>query len=415
VIEESRSYHGKYFLTIIFASILLVSFGILVQNVFAMGPGPGSCYNEYVATIVDFKINNGTQIFDPIAHPGLTFQENWHNTYLVTNKVHIANQSSQGNTNPGSWWEGNDYYNFHGQACSDSYVSPNQNVTEGPFGIQDTEGPFTQQQVDVMTVGNSVTYYVQWVPTPTAPVNLSAKGLVPSQINLNWDRNCSYNCDFTNYKIYRSTSSGTETLLTTVGNVLSYNDTQVTNGVTYFYKVTSVSQWGESPQSNEASAMPFADQVVATIPIKSGVDVGVNPNTNTIYVVNPGGYNCQGCAVSVIDGATNSVTNTIMDQSGPIDVGVNPNTNKIYVANFGTHDSSFHVFPGTTVSVIDGATNSVTSTITVKEEPDGIGINPNTNMIYVANRLDNSVSVIDGATNTVEVQYQLELILRVLV
>src|SRR5438309_4879428 len=78
----------------------------------------------------------------------------------------------------------------------------------------------------------------------------------------------------------------------------------------------------------------FADQVVATIPIR-GYDIGVNPNTNTIYVASPGGYNCQGCAISVIDGATSSVTNTIMDQSGPIDVGVNPNTNKIYVANFG--------------------------------------------------------------------------------
>ena len=42
----------------------------------------------------------------------------------------------------------------------------------------------------------------------------------------------------TGYKVYRGTPSGGETLLTTLGNVTSFNDTGLSNGTTYFYKVT---------------------------------------------------------------------------------------------------------------------------------------------------------------------------------
>jgi hypothetical protein len=41
-----------------------------------------------------------------------------------------------------------------------------------------------------------------------------------------------------------------------VGNVLTYNDTAVTNGQTYYYKVSAVNSIGESGPSNEASATP---------------------------------------------------------------------------------------------------------------------------------------------------------------
>src|SRR5207244_9088615 len=62
----------------------------------------------------------------------------------------------------------------------------------------------------------------------------------------------------TNYRIYRGTSSNGETLKATIGNVLSYSDTSVTNGVTYYYQVSAVSNVGEGPRSNEASATPTA-------------------------------------------------------------------------------------------------------------------------------------------------------------
>jgi fibronectin type 3 domain-containing protein len=58
------------------------------------------------------------------------------------------------------------------------------------------------------------------------------------------------------YNVYRSTSSGTETLLTNLGVVNSYSDTDVTNGTPYYYEVTAVNGVGESVRSTEASATP---------------------------------------------------------------------------------------------------------------------------------------------------------------
>ncbi len=76
----------------------------------------------------------------------------------------------------------------------------------------------------------------------------------------------------------------------------------------------------------------------------------------------------------------------------PNGIAINENTNRIYVAN--EIDN--------TVSVIDGSTNSVIATVAVGSEPTGIGVNPVTNKIYVVNHSGGSpVSVIDGNTNTV--------------
>ena len=70
----------------------------------------------------------------------------------------------------------------------------------------------------------------------------------------------------------------------------------------------------------------------------------------------------------------------------PYGVGVNVDTNKIFVANNENN----------TVSVIDGLSNQVLDTIPVGQSPYEIAVNPNTNKIYVTNQGSNTVSVIDG-------------------
>src|SRR3989475_8573113 len=93
---------------------------------------------------------------------------------------------------------------------------------------------------------------------PSAPQNLQATG-GNAQVSLSWTvPSNNGGATITNYKIYRSTSSGAETLLTTVGNVVSYTDGTVTNGQVYYYKITAVNSVGKSTQSNEASATPTA-------------------------------------------------------------------------------------------------------------------------------------------------------------
>jgi hypothetical protein len=91
------------------------------------------------------------------------------------------------------------------------------------------------------------------LPPPfTAPQNLRAT-TGDDAIILTWTAPASTGgLPITGYHIYRSTSSGTETYYALRGNVLSFTDTQVTIGVTYFYKVSAVNYYSESPLSNEA-------------------------------------------------------------------------------------------------------------------------------------------------------------------
>lgn len=62
----------------------------------------------------------------------------------------------------------------------------------------------------------------------------------------------------TSYNVYRSTTSGQEGGVPFVKNIrgTSFTDTNVTNGVTYYYIVTGVNTAGESTSSNEASGTP---------------------------------------------------------------------------------------------------------------------------------------------------------------
>ena len=102
-------------------------------------------------------------------------------------------------------------------------------------------------------------FYTQLTPAspPTAPLNLQASA-GNAHVFLSWNAPSNNGgSPITNYKIYKSTSSGTESLFATFGNVTSFNDTSVTNGQTYFYKVSAVNSVGESTQSNETSATTF--------------------------------------------------------------------------------------------------------------------------------------------------------------
>lgn len=90
----------------------------------------------------------------------------------------------------------------------------------------------------------------------------------------------------------------------------------------------------------------------------------------------------QGQAAHLVPG----VVTPIAVGDGPGGVGVNPTTNRIYVANSGSN----------TVSVIDGSTNTVLTTIPVGGGPADVGVDDVTNRIYVVNDSSQTVSVIDG-------------------
>lgn len=74
------------------------------------------------------------------------------------------------------------------------------------------------------------------------------------QVNLTW----SPVEGSTGYKVYQSVTSGTYGIeLTTVqASVHTYNATDLTNGMTYFYVVKAINSAGDSTASNQASATP---------------------------------------------------------------------------------------------------------------------------------------------------------------
>jgi hypothetical protein len=97
--------------------------------------------------------------------------------------------------------------------------------------------------------------------TPTVPTAPSLTSATPSQsqVALIWSLGSTGGSAFTAQQVWRGTTSGGETLLQSLGaGVLSFTDTAVTNGTTYFYVIKSVNAVGTSPASNEHFATPTA-------------------------------------------------------------------------------------------------------------------------------------------------------------
>jgi len=108
---------------------------------------------------------------------------------------------------------------------------------------------------------------------PTTPLGLAVT--VATSIQLNWSAPSSNGgAAITAYEVYRSTTAGSETLLATLGNVLTYTSTGLTNGQAYYYKVSAVNSVGESSKSSEASATPVAPATVPTAPQSPAATAG---------------------------------------------------------------------------------------------------------------------------------------------
>jgi PKD repeat protein len=122
--------------------------------------------------------------------------------------------------------------------------------------VTDTSSP-------VKTAASSVTVTASPIAgtPPGAPTGLTATA-GNGQVSLRWTAPTSNGgVNITSYRVYRGTSSGGETPLTSggcsnLGAVLSCTDTGLTNGQPYFYKVSAVNAIGEGPQSTEATATP---------------------------------------------------------------------------------------------------------------------------------------------------------------
>jgi cellulose 1,4-beta-cellobiosidase len=123
---------------------------------------------------------------------------------------------------------------------------------------------------------------------PPAPTGLTASG-GNAQVSLSWTGSAGA----TSYNVKRSTvSGGSYSNIATGVATTSYTDSTVTNGTTYYYVVSAVNSFGESPNSNQASATPQApvgDFSLSATPSSSTVRRFAS-TTYTVQVTPSGGF-----------------------------------------------------------------------------------------------------------------------------
>jgi YVTN family beta-propeller protein len=70
---------------------------------------------------------------------------------------------------------------------------------------------------------------------------------------------------------------------------------------------------------------------------------------------------------------------------------VDSGSGKVFIANYGSSN----------VSVIDGVTDSVLTTVSVARNPQAIAVDPGNDKVYVASTREDAITVLDGKTNSV--------------
>jgi glucose/arabinose dehydrogenase/fibronectin type 3 domain-containing protein len=126
---------------------------------------------------------------------------------------------------------------------------------------------------------------------PAAPVGLTATA-GDKQVSLTW----SASTGAQTYSIYRGLTSGGQspTPIATGIAATSFLDSGLTNGTTYYYKVTAVNNTGESPKSTEASATPQVPPAFSANvnfqPASAAVPAGYVADTGLIFGNRGNGY-----------------------------------------------------------------------------------------------------------------------------
>ncbi|NGM63615.1 fibronectin type III domain-containing protein, partial [Sphingobacterium sp. SGG-5] len=141
------------------------------------------------------------------------------------------------------------------------------------------------------------------VTAPAAPTELTAT-FGNQQNVLNWTANGG---DVASYKVYGGTSATPTTVLATVtAPATTYTHTGLTNGTTYYYRITAVDQAGnEGTVSTEVNAVPKAPQVITfgALPVKTYGDADFAPgatSTNSTIAIT---YTSSNTAVAqIVDG-----------------------------------------------------------------------------------------------------------------
>jgi uncharacterized repeat protein (TIGR03803 family) len=205
-------------------------------------------------------------------------------------------------------------------------------------------------------IANLGTIYEFAVAPPAAPTLTSASP-GNGQVTLQWTAN---NGPAT-YNLYRGTTpggEGTKPVATGITNAYA-TDVSLTDGTTYYYKVTAVNAAGEGAQSNELSATPVQQGPPSTSVSLSGqagnspwylgqvtvtltATPGSYPVAATYYTLDGGPQQSYTAPFTVSGDGTHTVTCWSVDTNGtsetahsqPVDIDTTPPVSTSSVANY---------------------------------------------------------------------------------
>lgn len=210
---------------------------------------------------------------------------------------------------------------------------------------------------------------------PAMPTGLIATA-GDGEVVLDWNSNTEP--DISYYNVYRSiTADGTYTKITTSEVTASnYTDASVTNGTTYYYKVTAVDNVGnESPQSTCVSATPQQNISAPMAPTGLG---GLSGNQSVTLTWNEKtDYGLAGYNVYRADSNNQTyikINSEIVTTAGYIDSGLMNGQQywyKVTELNINNEESPMSLAVG--VTPFSQETTSTTST--------GVGFGMNTNLL----------------------------------
>jgi hypothetical protein len=226
----------------------------------------------------------------------------------------------------------------------------------------------------IVPAGTTSTTFTATAGSVSTNQNVTLAATAQHSVLLNWSAGLSPN--LMNYKVYRGTTSGGPYgVVTTLGLVTSYMDSNVQNAQTYYYVTTVVNGTGtESAYSNEASAVvPGLVSQSATVSLVAPV---VTPATLSSLVCSPTNVNSGSattCSVTLNQAAPNGGTvvnlasnNNLLPVPAPsVTVPVN-NTSTTFAATAGTMASNQSA---TLTASLNGASRTATINLVASQPP----------------------------------------------
>lgn len=293
------------------------------QNVISWGNAIGAeTYNIYWSESSGFTTTNGLKLEDvtsPNTHPGLTNGTNYFYIVTAVNVYGESNASNEVNAIPGSppsiptnvsvlpedsrnviSWDNSD-----GAVTYNIYWIESSGVTvENGTKITDVASPYIHTG---LTNGVNYHYIITAVNEygesdasgevnakpgipPDAPQNVTAVAQTTGEIIISWD-NVS---DAATYNIYWLESTGvTVENGTKITNVASpYTHEGLTNGITYYYIIAGVNEYGEGEASIETNSTAFHVWITKTSMPTARFSLTTNSINGKIYAIGgwKGGY-----------------------------------------------------------------------------------------------------------------------------